>query len=142
MKYINYCFILSLAVFLSCDDVDLFSSLSGSWWVSSYTYLDSEDIEFPPDYLPGKIEIYFEDNGKKGEFSGNTITNNFVGTYKLRGGKTIEVNSVRATLIGEPRWGQLFWERIKKVDSFDRSESRLWLFISADSVRMELSPLN
>ena len=87
-----------------------------------------------PDHIARSIRLRCEDNGNKGSFEGQTVTNRIYGNYALTPGGSIAFQDVDGGLRGEPAWGEDFWETLDLVHSYTRGPELLTL--STDSLRL------
>ena len=127
--------IFSMTSFLCDRDNNL--TLTGKWKLVKYYNLTDGTSESEPKNLSRSIIIEFSDNRHKGKINGFTVTNTVTGEYELLENNKIKTLSFGGTKVGEPSWGNKFWNAIHTANSYKRNDSILFIFFNADTEKME-----
>lgn len=112
-------------------------SLTGKWRLIRYHNVIAGTSESQPANIPRSIIIEFSDNGYKGKINGLTVTNEVFGEYELIKGKKMKILNFGGTKVGEPTWGNKFWNSIHTASSYYRHKNKLFLFFNAGIEKME-----
>lgn len=134
-------FLLSLLLIISvlltrCAPPDPAHTLTGSWHLIAIQNLDLGESTLEPDHIARPIVIEFYDKGRKGDYFGETVTNEVWGEYRLSEGKVMEFLDIDGTWKGEPDWGKRFREALESVSEYHVSGSLMEL--SFDESRQKL----
>jgi hypothetical protein len=113
------------------------TTLTGKWKLIKYHNLTARTSEPEPANIPRSIIIDFSDNGLKGKMNGHTVTNFVSGEYELLQNNKIKTVSFGGTKVGEPGWGNKFWDAIYSASSYELQGDKLFIFFKADSEKME-----
>jgi len=113
------------------------ATLNGKWKLVKYHNLTNGTSESEPTNISRSIIIEFVDNGIKGNMNGHTVTNSVGGEYELFQDNKMKTLSFGGTKIGEPNWGDKFWDAIHASSSYDRRSDKLYIYFNADSEKME-----
>lgn len=142
----RFSIIVTFVVFLltvSCEvnkQIDLEDennfTLTGKWKLFVYEDLTNLDIEFEPIDIKRSIIISFFDNGKDGIMYGHTVTNQVSGEYSIFKPNQIKVTGFGGTKVGEPPWGNKFWDTITLASLFEVDEEELIIFYNNNKERM------
>ncbi len=117
------------------------ATLNGKWRLIKYYNLTDGTSESEPANIPHSIIIEFFDNGQKGKMKGHTVTNTVSGDYELFNNK-MKTLSFGGTKVGEPSWGNKFWNAIHTASSYERDDDTLFIFFNTDSEKMEFKKIN
>lgn len=112
-------------VIISCSEPDPAFSLNGTWYYAFHENTETGEIESEPEYVARSIIITFDDNGKKGDFYGQTVTNAIQGKYKLDTDGSISFEEITGGLRGEPDWGETFWGALNTAKSYSKETERI-----------------
>jgi hypothetical protein len=136
---INYILILllSLAACNKDNTATTSDTLNGKWKLVKYHNLTTGTIESEPTNISRSIILEFSDNGIKGNMNGHTVTNSVSGEYELLPGYKLKTLSFGGTKIGEPNWGDKFWNAIHAASSYERQSDKLYIHFNADTEKME-----
>jgi heat shock protein HslJ len=132
----GYLVFLLLWFFTSCTREESISSLTGTWRLTAYRYTETATLEMEPPGLNRSVEIHFTDNGSLGNFSGHTVTNQVFGKYSLQPGYRIAISELGGTMVGEPEWGNKFWENFRQAGFYEVSADKLIIYYKQDEGRM------
>lgn len=113
------------------------ATLTGKWRLIKYYNLTAGTSEPEPANIPRSIIIEFSDNGHKGKMNGHIVTNTVTGDYELQKNNKIKTLSFGGTKVGEPGWGNKFWNAIHTASSYELHDNKLFIFFNADSEKME-----
>ncbi len=113
------------------------ATLTGNWRLIKYYNLITTTSEAEPATIPRSIIIEFSDNGHMGKMNGHTVTNSVGGEYELLKNNKMKTLSFGGTKIGEPAWGNKFWDAIHSAGSYELNDSKLFIFFNAGSEKME-----
>ncbi len=113
------------------------TTLAGKWKLIKYHNLTAQTSEPEPANISRSIILNFSDNGSKGKMDGHTVTNLVSGEYELLQNNKIKTVSFGGTKVGEPGWGNKFWNAIYSASSYEREVNKLFIFFNADSEKME-----
>lgn len=136
---INYILILLLTL-AACNKDNTTTStdtLNGKWKLVKYHNMTNGTVESEPSNISRSIIIEFIDNGINGTMNGHTVTNSVVGEYELLQDNKMKTLSFGGTKIGEPNWGDKFWDAIHAASSFERQNDKLYIHFNVDSEKME-----
>lgn len=111
--------------------------MTGKWKLMKYYNLIDKTSESEPENLSRSIIIEFSDNGRMGKMNGHTVTNSVSGEYELLKNNKMKTISFGGTKVGEPDWGNKFWDAIHMASAFERHDNKLFIFFSAGSEKME-----
>ena len=114
------------------------SSLNRNWKLIKYYNLTHGTSESEPSNISRSIIIEFSDNGINGNLNGHTVTNTVSGEYELLQDNKMKTLSFGGTKIGEPNWGDKFWDAIHAASSYERQSDKLYIYFNADAEKMEL----
>ena len=136
---INYILILLLTLAACNKDntITTTETLNGKWKLVKYHNLTNGTSESEPSNISRSIIIEFSDNGINGKMNGQTVTNSVSGEYELLQDKKMKTLSFGGTKIGEPNWGDKFWDAIHAASSFERQNDKLYIHFNVDSEKME-----
>lgn len=109
----------------ACEEGDPAFSLNGSWKFAFHEDLGSGEVSSEPEYIARPVLITFEDNGKKGEFYGQTVTNAIQGKYRIDSDGSISFTEITGGQRGEPDWSAGFWDALDNANSFTKENERL-----------------
>ncbi len=128
-----------LVVVTGCDfeNKNMVDSLSGEWELEGYHNLKTKASISEPAYVKQPIVIKFSDNGKSGKIKGRTVVNEVYGEYELLEPGRINVYSFGGTKIGEPYWGEKFWDAIYNATSYRCFEDELYIYFNNDTEVMK-----
>ncbi len=134
-------FILIIVIIsLACNkEHNSTSTLTGKWKLIKYHNLITLTREAEPANISRSIIIEFSDNGQMGKMNGHTVTNSVSGAYELLENNKMKTLSFGGTQVGEPVWGNKFWNAIHAASSYNRQEEKLFIFFNADSEKMEFA---
>lgn len=140
---INYILILlfSLTACNKDNTTTTSDSLNGKWKLVKYHNLTTGTIESEPTNISRSIILEFSDNGIKGNMNGHTVTNSVSGEYELLKDNKMKTLSFGGTKIGEPNWGDKFWDAIHATSSYERQSDKLYIYFNADMEKMEFKKL-
>jgi hypothetical protein len=113
------------------------NSLNGNWKLIKYYNLTTGTDELEPADNARSIIIAFRDDQVNGNMNGHTVTNTVEGQYQLSGGNKMKTISFGGTKVGEPAWGDKFWDAIFAASSYERSGNTLHIFYNSDTEKME-----
>ncbi|MEL6256802.1 MAG: META domain-containing protein [Bacteroidota bacterium] len=118
---------ISLLAYLifSCTESDLSRSLNGTWQYAFHENVENGEIVAEPDYIARPVVITFDDNGKKGDFYGQTVTNAIQGKYRLESERTISFTEIVGGQRGEPDWAADFWDALNSAENYNMENERL-----------------
>jgi len=118
---------ITLLMFLaiSCAETDPAFSLNGTWYYTFNEDTQTGEIEAEPTYIARSVVLTFDDNGKKGEFYGQTVTNAIQGKYKLSESGSVTFSEIAGGQRGEPEWSAEFWLALESAISYTKTENRL-----------------
>ena len=118
---------ISLLAYLifSCTETDLARSLNGTWQYAFHENVANGEIAAEPDYIARSVVITFDDNGKKGDFHGQTVTNAIQGKYKIESDGTISFTEITGGQRGEPDWAAGFWDALNSARNYAMENERL-----------------
>ena len=136
---LNYILILLLTL-AACNKDNTttpIESLNGKWKMIKYHNLTNGTIESEPSNISRSIIIEFSDDGINGNMNGQTVTNLVSGKYELLQDNKMKTLSFGGTKIGEPNWGNKFWEAIHTASSFENQNDKLYIHFNVDSEKME-----
>ena len=136
---INYVliFLLSLAACNKDNTTTTTDTLNGKWKLVKYHNLTTGTSESEPSNIYRSIIIEFSDNGIRGNMNGHTGTNTVAGEYELLQDNKLKTLSFGGTKIGEPDWGEKFWNAIHSASSYERKSDKLYIHFNADTEQME-----
>ena len=140
MKVIINCILILLFTLAACkkdNATTTTTSLNGKWKLVKYHNLVNGISESEPSSISRSIIIEFSDNEINGKMNGQTVTNSIFGKYELLQENKMKILSFGGTKIGEPNWGNKFWEAIHKASSFERQNNKLYIRFNVDSEKME-----
>ena len=129
--------LLTLAACKKDNTTTTTDTLNGKWKLVKYHNLTNGTIESEPSNISRSIIIEFSDDGINGNMNGQTVTNSVGGEYELLQDNKMKTLSFGGTKIGEPNWGNKFWEAIHAASSFERQNNRLYIQFNVDSEKME-----
>lgn len=112
-------------------------SLIGKWKLVKYHHLANGTNESEPSNISRSIVMEFIDNGVNGTMNGVTVINSVQGEYEILEAGKMRTVSFGGSKIGEPDWGNKFWDAIHAASSFKRQENRLFIYFNSDSEKME-----
>ena len=131
-------FILVFAMTLfACNKDDSTGTLNGKWKLIKYSNLTVGTSESEPTNISRSIIIEFFDNGSKGKIDGHTVTNSVSGEYELLVDNKIKTLSFGGTKVGEPNWGNKFWNAIQSASSYEQQSNKLNIYFNTDTEKME-----
>jgi len=136
---INYILIILLTL-VACNKDNTTTTtetLSGKWKLVKYHDLITGTSESEPSNISRSIIIQFTDNTIKGNMNGHTVTNTVGGEYELFQDNRMKTLSFGGTKIGEPNWGDKFWDAINAASSYERQSDKLYIYFNADTEKME-----
>lgn len=113
------------------------NTLNGEWKLVKYKSSSSGASEIEPVDIARSIIIRFSDNTIKGAMNGQTVTNAVSGEYELGGQGKMKTLSFGGTKVGEPNWGERFWDAIHAASSYQRKHDKLYIYFNADAEIME-----
>jgi len=136
---INYVLLLlfSLAACNKDNTTTTTDTLNGKWKLVKYHNLTTGTSESEPSNIYRSIIIEFSDNGIKGNMNGHTVTNTVGGEYELLQDNKFKTLSFGGTKMGEPDWGEKFWDAIHSASSYERQSDKLYIHFNADTEQME-----
>ncbi|HNL82237.1 MAG TPA: hypothetical protein PKG56_02495 [Chitinophagaceae bacterium] len=140
---INYILILlfSLTACNKDNTTTTSDSLNGKWKLVKYYNLTTGTIESEPSNISRSIILELSDNRIQGNISGHTVTNSVSGEYELLKDNKKKTLSFGGTKIGEPNWGDKFWDAIHATSSYERQSDKLYIYFNADMEKMEFKKL-
>ncbi|HMZ46271.1 MAG TPA: hypothetical protein PLU36_05660 [Chitinophagaceae bacterium] len=140
---INYILILlfSLTACNKDNTTTTSDSLNGKWKLVKYYNLTTGTIESEPSNISRSIILELSDNRIQGNISGHTVTNSVSGEYELLKDNKMKTLSFGGTKIGEPNWGDKFWDAIHATSSYERQSDKLYIYFNADMEKMEFKKL-
>jgi hypothetical protein len=112
-------------------------TLSGKWKLVKYHNLTNGTIISEPSAISRSIVMEFFDNEINGTMNGHTVSNSVDGVYELSEGNKMKTVSFGGTKVGEPNWGNKFWNAIHTASSFERQEDKLFIYFNVDNEKME-----
>jgi hypothetical protein len=124
-------------ILLSCNKDDRTGTLNGKWKLIKYYNLTIGTSESEPTNISRSIIIDFSDNGSKGKMDGHTVTNSVSGEYELLIDNKMKTLSFGGTKVGEPNWGNKFWNAIHTASSYDLQSNKLHIYFNSDIEKME-----
>ena len=136
---ISYILILLLTL-VACDKDNSPSTtdtLNGKWKLVKYHNLVTGTHESEPSNIYRSIIIEFFDNTIRGNMNGHTVTNTVSGEYELLQDNKMKTLSFGGTKMGEPNWGNKFWDAMHAASSYKRQNDRLYIHFNADTEKME-----
>ena len=113
------------------------NTLNGTWKLVKYHHLTTGISESEPSNISRSIIIEFSDNRIRGNMNGHTVTNTVGGEYELLQDNKMKTLSFGGTKIGEPDWGDKFWDAIQAASSYERQSDKLYIHYNADTDKME-----
>ncbi len=140
---INYILILlfSLTACNKDNTTTTSDTLNGKWKLVKYYNLTTGTIESEPSNISRSIILELSDNRIQGNISGHTVTNSVSGEYELLKDNKMKTLSFGGTKIGEPNWGDKFWDAIHATSSYERQSDKLYIYFNADMEKMEFKKL-
>lgn len=129
-------------ILISCTEPDPAFSLTGTWTYAFDENTETGEIESEPTYIARPIVITFDDNGKKGEFYGQTVTNAIQGNYKIDAAGSISFTDITGGLRGEPDWGENFWEALNSAKSYTKKSERIEISYQEGQKKLIFVPEN
>lgn len=129
-----------LLTLVACDKDNSPSTtgtLSGKWKLVKYHNLMTGTHEAEPSNIYRSIIIEFFDNTIRGNMNGHTVTNTVGGEYELLQDNKMKTLSFGGTKMGEPNWGNKFWDAMHAASSYKRQNDRLYIHFNADTEKME-----
>lgn len=133
----NYLLIFLMTFFACKKDDTTTLTLNGKWKLVKYQNLTTGTSESEPTNISRSIIIEFSDNGSKGKMSGQTVSNSVSGEYELLKDNKMKTLSFGGTKVGEPDWGDKFWDAIHAATSYERQSDKLFIHFNADTEKME-----
>ena len=121
---------------LSCNK-EYTTTLTGKWKLIQYYDLVAATSEAEPTNISRSIIIQFSDDGHSGTMNGHTVTNSVSGAYELLENGKMKTLSFGGTKVGEPGWGNKFWDAIHTANAYERQKNKLSIFFNASSEKME-----
>jgi hypothetical protein len=112
-------------------------TLNGTWKLLKYHNLTTGTSESEPPNISRSIIIEFSENRIKGNMNGHTVTNTVGGEYELLQDNKMKTLSFGGTKVGEPNWGDKFWDAIQVASSYRRQSDKLYIHFNADTEKME-----
>jgi hypothetical protein len=112
-------------------------TLNGKWKLVKYHNLTTGTSESEPSNISRSIIIEFSDNRIKGNLNGHTVTNTVSGEYELLQDNKMKTLSFGGTKMGEPNWGNKFWDAIHAASSYKTQSEKLYIQFNADTEQME-----
>lgn len=112
-------------------------TLNGKWKLVKYHNLTTGTSQSEPSNISRSIILEFSDNTIKGNMNGHTVTNTVGGEYDLLHDNKMKTLSFGGTKIGEPNWGDKFWDAIHAASSYERQSDKLYIYFNADTEKME-----
>jgi hypothetical protein len=134
---INYILLLLLILGACNKDNTTTDTLNGTWKLLKYHNLTTGTSESEPPNISRSIIIEFSDNRIKGNMNGHTVTNTVGGEYELLQDNKMKTLSFGGTKVGEPNWGDKFWDAIQAASSYRRQSDKLYIHFNADTEKME-----
>lgn len=134
---INYILALLLMLVACSKENTTKGTLNGKWKLFKYHNLTAGATESEPSNISRSIIIEFSDNRIKGKMNGHTVTNSVSGEYELLQNNKMKTLSFGGTKIGEPNWGDKFWDAIHAASSYERQNEKLYIYFNADTEKME-----
>lgn len=113
------------------------TTMTGKWRLIKYHNLTSGGSEAEPANISRSVIIEFSDDGHIGKMNGHTVTNTVFGEYELMKGNKMKISSLGGTEVGETGWGHKFRDAIRTAISYERYDSKLFIFFNAGSEKME-----
>jgi hypothetical protein len=138
-KIVTYILVLLFALSACSKDTTMTTgnSLNGRWKLIKYYNLTTGTSEPEPSNISRSIIITFKDDQVNGNMEGHTVTNAVEGQYELSNGNKMRTISFGGTKVGEPAWGNKFWDAIHAASSYERSGNTLHIFYNGDTEKME-----
>ena len=134
---INYILLLLLILGACNKDNTTTDTLNGTWKLLKYHNLTTGTSESEPSNISRSIIIEFSDNSIKGNMNGHTVTNTVGGEYELLQDNKMKTLSFGGTKVGEPNWGDKFWDAIHAASSYRRQSDKLYIHFNAETEKME-----
>jgi hypothetical protein len=134
---INYLLLLLLTLAACKKDNTTTDTLNGKWKLVKYHNLTTGTSESEPSSISRSIIIEFSDNRIKGNMNGHTVTNTVGGEYELLQDNKMKTLSFGGTKVGEPNWGDKFWDAIHAASSYRRQSDKLFIHFNAETEKME-----
>lgn len=125
---------------ISCTEPDPAFSLNGTWQYTFHEDTETGEIASEPEYIARSIIITFDDNGKKGDFYGQTVTNAIQGSYKIDASGSISFTEITGGLRGEPDWGETFWDALNTAKSFTKDAERIEISYEEGKKKLIFTP--
>lgn len=120
----------------SCTETDPSKSLNGTWIYAYHEDGETGVITSEPEYIARSVVITFDDNGKKGDFYGQTVTNAIQGKYKIDKVGSITFSEINGGLRGEPEWAAGFWDALESAKSYTKENERLEISYSEGTKKL------
>lgn len=133
-------FVLFSYVIIACTESDPSISLNGTWKYTFYEDTETGEILSEPTYIARSVVITFDDNGKKGEFYGQTVTNAIQGKYKIESTGSISFSEITGGQRGEPDWAENFWDALDSAKSFTKTSERLEITFNEGKNKLIFTP--
>ncbi|MEM6801185.1 MAG: META domain-containing protein [Bacteroidota bacterium] len=124
----------------ACEEGDPAKSINGSWKYAFHEDVTSGEISSEPEYIARSVVITFEDNGKKGEFFGQTVTNAIQGEYRIKSDGSISFTEITGGQRGEPDWSAGFWAALDNSSSYSKENERLEITYEEGSKKLIFIP--
>jgi hypothetical protein len=129
--------LLTLAACKKDNTTTTIDTLNGKWKLVKYHNLNTGTSEPEPSNISRSIIIEFSDNRIKGNMNGHTVTNTVSGEYELLQNNKMKTLSFGGTKMGEPTWGDKFWDAIHAASSYKGQSDKLYIQFNADTEKME-----
>ena len=133
---INFILILAMTLF-ACNKDSNSTTLSGEWKLIKYHNITDGTSETEPTDISRSIIMNFSDDGSIGKLDGNTVSNVIFGDYELNQDKGIKFLGLGRSEVGEPKWGNKFWDAISSTSTYERQGKKLFIFFNIDTEKME-----
>jgi len=116
------------------------NTISGQWTLIGFEDMLTKEKSYrPPELSKKQLTFTFEDNGQDGKLYGKTLINSFSCQYTILN-SSITFENCGGTKVGEIGWGNDFWDKICRVNSFHITIDTLTLLWAKNTIMMIFIP--